>query len=100
MLDVEYQAKRITPARGAEIMRARLARLEEKAAHVGGMISYIHAKLAWLEAGGKGPEPNFTDYEHGPRGAGRKPQAKRDEAIAIARRSFRKNAATYKTLAK
>jgi MerR family transcriptional regulator, copper efflux regulator len=99
-LNVEYQAKRITPARGAEIMRAQLARLEEKAAHVGGMISYIHAKLAWLEAGGKGPEPNFTDYERRPRGGGRKPQAKRDEAIAIARRPFRKYAATYKTLAK
>jgi MerR family copper efflux transcriptional regulator len=100
VLNVEYQAKRITPARGAEIMRAQLARLEEKAAHVGDMISYIHAKLAWLEAGGKGPEPNFTDYERWPRGAGRKPRAKRDEAIAIARRSFRKNAATYKALAK
>jgi MerR family transcriptional regulator, copper efflux regulator len=100
VLNVEYQAKRITPARGAEIMRAQLARLEEKAAHVGGMISYIHAKLAWLEAGGKGPEPDFTDYERGPRGAGRKPQAKRDPAIAIPRRAFRKNAATYKALAK
>ncbi len=66
-LNAEYQAKRITPARGAEIMRAQLARLEEKAAHVGGMISYIRAKLAWLEAGGKGPEPNFTDYERTPR---------------------------------
>ena len=33
-LNVEYQAKRITPARGAEIMRGQLARLEEKAAHV------------------------------------------------------------------
>jgi MerR family transcriptional regulator, copper efflux regulator len=100
VLNVEYQAKRITPARGAEIMRAQLARLEEKAAHVGDMISYIHAKLAWLEAGGKGPEPNFTDYERGPRGVGRKPRVKRDEAIANARRSFRKNAATYKALAK
>jgi MerR family copper efflux transcriptional regulator len=69
-LNAEYQAKRITPARGAEIMRAQHARLEEKAAHVGGMISYIRAKLAWLEAGGKGPEPNFTDYERTPRRRG------------------------------
>jgi len=30
------------------------------------MISYVRAKLAWLEAGGKAPEPNFTDYEHAP----------------------------------
>ncbi len=27
------------------------------------MMSYIRAKLAWLERGSKGPEPNFTDYE-------------------------------------
>ncbi len=44
----------------------QLARLEEKAAHVNAMTSYIHAKLAWMEAGGKGPEPNFTDYERRP----------------------------------
>ena len=31
-LNVEYQAKRITPSRGAEILRAQLVRLEEKAA--------------------------------------------------------------------
>jgi hypothetical protein len=34
------------------------------------MISYIHAKLAWYEAGGKGPEPNFTDYERAAAGDG------------------------------
>jgi MerR family transcriptional regulator, copper efflux regulator len=63
-LNVEYQAKRITPSRGAEILRGQLARLEEKAAHVNAMIRYIRAKLAWLDAGSKGPEPNFTDYEN------------------------------------
>ncbi len=31
-LNVEYQAKRMTPARGAEVLRAQLGRLEEKAA--------------------------------------------------------------------
>ncbi len=66
-LNIEYQAKRMTPARGAEILRAQLARLEEKAAHVNAMIAYIHAKLAWMEAGGKGLEPNFTDYERASR---------------------------------
>jgi MerR family transcriptional regulator, copper efflux regulator len=98
-LNAEYQAKRMTPARAAEIMRWQLSRLEEKAAHVGGMINYIHAKLAWLEAGGKGPEPSFTDYER-PRAAARAPQAKHDAGMAMARRSFRKHAATSKTLAK
>ena len=97
VLNAEYQAKRITPARAAEIMRAQLARLEEKAAHVGGMISYIHAKLAWLEAGGKGAEPNFTDYE---RGASRRLHAKHNGATAVARRSFRKHAGAYRSPAK
>jgi MerR family copper efflux transcriptional regulator len=63
VLNIEYQAKRITPSRGAEILRGQLARLQEKAAHVNAMMGYIRAKLAWLESGGKGPEPNFTDYE-------------------------------------
>ena len=97
-LNAEYQAKRMTPARAAEIMRWQLARLEEKAAHVGGMISYIHAKLAWFEAGGKGPEPNFTDYER-PRTAARTPRAQRGTGRGIARRSLRKYAATAKALA-
>jgi hypothetical protein len=64
-LNVEYEQKRLTHSRGAEILRAQLVRLQEKAAHISGMISYIHAKLAWVDSGAKGPEPNFTDYEHG-----------------------------------
>ncbi len=62
-LNVEYQAKRLTASRGAEIMRYQLKRLEQKAAHVAAMMSYIRDKLAWLERGSKGPGPNFTDYE-------------------------------------
>ena len=69
-LNVEYQAKRMTPARGAEILRGPLCRLEEKAAHVNAMIGYIKAKLAWMEGGSKGPEPNFTDYERASRVVG------------------------------
>jgi MerR family transcriptional regulator, copper efflux regulator len=93
-LNAEYQSKRMTPARGAEIMRWQLARLEEKAAHVGAMISYIHAKLAWYEAGGKGPEPNFTDYEGAAAGDGRQSSArsatKSGAAPVIARRPPRR----------
>jgi len=92
-LNVEYQAKRMTASRGAEIMRAQLARLEQKAAHVAAMMSYIHAKLAWLESGSKGPEPNFTDYELAA-------DPKRVKGMEIARRSFRKYADAYKALSK
>jgi hypothetical protein len=41
------------------------------------MILYIRAKLAWLDAGSKGPEPNFTDYENGSHAAGWKPDARK-----------------------
>jgi DNA-binding transcriptional MerR regulator len=76
-LNVEYQARRITPSRGAEILRQQLVRLEEKAAHVNAMIGYIRAKLVWLEAGGNnGLEPNFADYERIPRVAAVKRRAK------------------------
>ena len=75
-LNVEYQAKRMTPARGAEILRGQLGRLEEKAAHVNAMIGYIKAKLAWMEGGSKGPEPNFTDYERASRVVGLKAGAR------------------------
>jgi hypothetical protein len=97
---VEYQAKRITPSRGAEILRGQLGRLEEKAAHVNAMMGYIRAKLAWLDGGSKGPEPNFTDYEGKARTGARKRPEPDHKAMAIARRSFGKYANTYKTLAK
>lgn len=61
-LNVEYEAKRITPSRGAEILRGQLTRLEEKASHVNAMMDYIRAKLTWLDAGADEPEPAFTDY--------------------------------------
>jgi DNA-binding transcriptional MerR regulator len=103
-LNVEYQAKRMTPSRGAEILSAQLVRLEEKAAHVDAMIGYIRAKLAWLAAGSKGPEPNFTDYENGAHAAGWKPDARKREtnskAPAIAPRSPRNRVGASKALAK
>ncbi len=90
-LNVEYQAKRMTPARGAEVLCAQLGRLEEKATHVNAMIRYIKAKLAWMETGGKGTEPNFTDYEQTSRRIELTHyNPKRGKATRLARRSFRK----------
>jgi MerR family transcriptional regulator, copper efflux regulator len=62
-LNDEYRAGAMTESRGAEILRKQLGRLEEKAAHVNAMADYIRAKLAWLETGSHGPEPDFGDYE-------------------------------------
>jgi MerR family transcriptional regulator, copper efflux regulator len=89
-INKEYQAKRMSASRGAEILRWQLTRLEEKAAHVDAMIDYIHAKLAWLAAGSEGPEPNFTDYEKRAGGTGRKslaqPRRNGGKASAVARK--------------
>jgi len=55
----EYRAGALTASRGADILRGQLGKLEEKAALLTGMIAYVRAKIAWLEAGGKGAEPTF-----------------------------------------
>jgi MerR family transcriptional regulator, copper efflux regulator len=100
VMNAEYQARRMTPARGAEIMRGQMVRLEEKAAHVAAMISYIRAKLAWYEAGGKGPEPNFTDYERRPGAGARKPRPLDGSAPTFPRRSLRNKSTTDRALVK
>lgn len=61
-LNDEYQAGAMTQARSAEIMRLQLARLEEKAVHLNGMIAYLRAKLEWMDAAADGPEPDFAEY--------------------------------------
>jgi MerR family copper efflux transcriptional regulator len=88
-LKVEYDGKRMSKSRGADILRWQLTRLEEKAAHVDAMIRYIQAKLAWVDGGSKGPEPNFTDYESTPRPAERKSPRSEPGSRAPARRSTR-----------
>ena len=70
-------------ASGAEILRGPLCRLEEKDSHVNAMIGYIKAKLAWMEGGSKGPEPN---YERASRvvglGAGARPTGRAGKVYA------------------
>ena len=58
----EYQAGGISTARATQILWAQLARLEEKATQLNGLVGYLRAKVAWLEKGSKGREPNFADY--------------------------------------
>ena len=103
-LNVEYQAKRLTPSRGAEILSGQLARLEEKAAHVNAMIRYIRAKLAWLDAGSKGPEPAFTDYEKRAGAVARKgvaqPHRSSGKALVAARKAARSDGNGSKALGK
>ncbi len=84
-LNAEYETKRMTASRGAEILRGQLVRLEEKAAHINAMMSYIRAKVAWVEGGEKGSEPNFTDYAE----KVRKPNGSRRAHAPAARRKAR-----------
>jgi DNA-binding transcriptional MerR regulator len=62
-LAAEYNAGGMTVDRSLELMRGQLARLEEKAAQVGAMVTYTRAKVAWLESGQQGPEPLFGEFE-------------------------------------
>ena len=62
-LAAEYHAGGITPERGLALMRAQLARLEEKAAQLNAMVDYTRAKVAWLENGQQGAEPLFGEFE-------------------------------------
>ena len=61
-LNREHRAGGITRARGIEIMKGQLFRLNEKAAEIEAMTSYLRAKLAWHKRGEKGPEPDFAAY--------------------------------------
>jgi hypothetical protein len=43
-------------------MSAQLVSLEAKATELEVMISYVRAKIHWLEGDEQGPEPNFENY--------------------------------------
>ncbi|MDR6291790.1 MULTISPECIES: MerR family transcriptional regulator [Inquilinus] len=55
----EYRDGGITRERSIELMSAQLARLERKAAALEAVTGYLRAKVAWLEGGEQGPEPDF-----------------------------------------
>lgn len=68
----EHRIGGISRARGIEILKDQLVRLEEKAAEMNAMASYLRAKLAWHQRGDKGPEPEFAAFA--------KPTAKKSKA--------------------
>ncbi len=61
-LNREHRSGGLSRARALEILKGQLARLEEKAAEIEAMASYLRAKLAWHKRGDKGPEPDFAVY--------------------------------------
>lgn len=62
-LSREYDAGGIDRARRLAVMQAQLAQVQEKAAQLNKLQSYLHAKIAWIEAGESGDEPSFCGLE-------------------------------------
>jgi DNA-binding transcriptional MerR regulator len=61
----EHRKGLITEARAIELMNCQLARLEQKQAELTAMGNYMRAKVAWMQAGSQGPEPDFSAYVPG-----------------------------------
>ena len=61
LLADEYNRGDMTPVRGREIMADQLVRLERKRAELDAMLSYVRAKIAWMDGGNRGPEPEFGE---------------------------------------
>lgn len=59
-LNDELSAAGMTRARKAAILRERLGGFEAKAAEIARMTTYLRAKIAWIESGEKGPEPQLS----------------------------------------
>lgn len=62
VLAAEYNAGNLTLKRSRDVMQKQLDKLEAKAAQLGAVISYLRAKVKWLDRGGKGRQPKLTDY--------------------------------------
>jgi DNA-binding transcriptional MerR regulator len=88
----EYRENGMTRERSIEVMSAQLARLETKMGELQGMASYIRAKLAWLEGGEKGSEPDFAAYGGDGLDGGCEPGTARPAQIRTASRRRRMNA--------
>jgi len=59
-LNEELRAAGMTKARKAAILRERLAEFEAKAAEVARLTVFLRAKIAWIEGGESGPEPELS----------------------------------------
>jgi DNA-binding transcriptional MerR regulator len=54
-------AEGLTRRRKIELLRERLEELERKEAQIQRMTTYLREKVAWMEAGERGPEPTLGD---------------------------------------
>ena len=58
----ERRKGHLTRERRVEIMSAQLVSLEAKATELAVMLSYVRAKIHWLQGDEQGPEPGFKNY--------------------------------------
>lgn len=58
----ERRKGHLTRGRRVEIMSAQLVSLEAKATELDMMISYVRAKIHWLNGDQQEPEPDFENY--------------------------------------
>ncbi len=58
----ERRKGHLSSERRVEIMSMQLVSLEAKATELEVMISYVRAKIDWLQGDQQGPEPDFENY--------------------------------------
>lgn len=63
-LNDEYHAGEGSPERTVEILRSQIARLEERKAALDAALSFLHEKVAWIEAGKPDDAPGLEDYRY------------------------------------
>jgi MerR family transcriptional regulator, copper efflux regulator len=57
----EYSSGNMTPERSRAIMDIQLQRLEQKASAIETLVSFVRRKIAWVESGQTGEEPELVD---------------------------------------
>lgn len=62
-LSREYEAGGMDRARRLAVMQAQWAQVQEKAAQLDTLQTYLQAKIVWIEGGEKGEEPSFRDLK-------------------------------------
>jgi hypothetical protein len=55
----EYYRGAVTPERGRQIMADQLVKMEAKRTDLETMIAYVRAKIAWMDGGQRGSEPEL-----------------------------------------
>ena len=62
-LEKERREQGIDDVRRLDVLRKQVAMLAQKKAQLDAAITYVAAKIEWLETGGKGARPTFGSFE-------------------------------------